>query len=164
LAEMRSEVDANQIDATPDEEVRVCLFRINEDSYAIPVSLLTEIISPQKLFPVPTTPQHVLGVINLRGNIVPIVDIRPALSLPRTSEQGQIAILKHGTITLGIVVDDVSEVIGVPAGNLLPLPAESAVQSSGRSRSRFVQAVIQRPNGVAALLNVEKIIDEIKLT
>lgn len=164
MAEMRSDVTANTIEATPDAEIRVCLFRIGEESYAIPVAMLTEIISPQKLFPVPTTPQHVLGVINLRGNIVPIVDIRPALSLPRQSEPGQIAILKNGSMMLGIVVDDVSEVIAVAESKLMALPSENALQPSGKSRSRFVQAVIQRERGAAALLNVEKIIDEIKLS
>jgi chemotaxis signal transduction protein len=160
---MRSDAAANTNEVMPGEEIRVCLFRIGEDSYAIPVGMLTEIIIPQKLFPVPTTPQHVLGIINLRGNIVPIVDIRPVLSLPHQSEPGQIAILKHGSITLGIVYDDVSEVVAVPESSLLAIPAESALQSPGKNRSRFALALIPREHGAAALLNVEKIIDEIKL-
>ncbi len=167
MADMRSEVAANsnevKPEVAPEEEIRVCLFRIGEDSYAIPVSMVTEIITPQKLFPVPTTPKHVLGIINLRGNIVPIVDIRPVLSLPRQSEPGQVAILKHGAITLGIVVDDVSEVVAVPESSLMPIPAENA-QSSGKSRSRFALALVPREHSVAALLNVEKIIEEIKLS
>lgn len=165
MADMSSDAVVNSDEVLPGEEVRVCLFRIGEDSYAIPVGMLTEIIIPQKLFPVPTTPQHVLGVINLRGNIVPIVDIRPVLSLPRQSDPGQIAILKHGSITLGIVVDDVSEVVAVPESSLMAIPAENALQSSGgRNRSRFALALVPREHGVAALLNVEKIIDEIKLS
>lgn len=164
MADMRSNGVANANEAMPGEVIRVCLFRIGEDSYAIPVDLLTEIITPQKLFPVPTTPQHVLGIINLRGNIVPIVDIRPVLSLPRQSEPGQIAILKHGPITLGIVVDDVSEVVAVPESSLMAIPAENALQPSGKNRSRFALALIPREHSVAALLNVEKIIDEIKLS
>ena len=164
MADLRSDEAANANEVLPGEEIRVCLFRIGEDSYAIPVELLTEIIIPQRLFPVPTTPQHVLGIINLRGNIVPIVDIRPALSLPRQSEPGQIAIIKHGSITLGIVVDDVSEVVGVPESSLMAIPAENALQSSGKNRSRFALALIPREQSVAALLNIEKIIDEIKLS
>ena len=167
MADMHSDAAANSNEVMPEvmpgEEIRVCLFRIGEDSYAIPVGMLTEIIIPQKLFPVPTTPPHVLGIINLRGNIVPIVDIRPVLSLPRQSEPGQIAILKHGSITLGIVVDDVSEVVAVPESSLMAIPAESALQSTGKNRSRFALALIPREHSVAALLNVEKIIDEIKL-
>jgi purine-binding chemotaxis protein CheW len=161
---MHSDAAANTSEVMPGEEIRVCLFRIGEDSYAIPVGMLTEIIIPQKLFPVPTTPQHVLGIINLRGNIVPIVDIRPVLSLPQKFKPGQIAIIKHGSIVLGIVVDDVSEVVAVPESSLMAIPAENALQQSGKSRSRFTLALIPREHGAAALLNVERIIEEIKLS
>ena len=83
MAEIDTDVSAGVTHEIREEEIRVCLFSMGEDLYAIPVELLTEIIISQKIFPVPTTPPHVLGVMNLRGNIVPIVDIRAALSLPR---------------------------------------------------------------------------------
>ncbi len=162
MAENDKEVTADVIEVVPEEEIRVCLFSMGDDLYAIPVELLTEIIISQKIFPVPTTPPHVLGVINLRGNIVPIVDIRPALSLPRQSLPNQIAILKNENITLGIVVDNVSEVISVPMSSILAIPAETNPQA-GKSRSRFLKSIIQREAGVAALLDVEQIIQEIRL-
>ncbi len=163
MAEIHSDVAADVIDVMPEEEIRICLFSIGEDSYAIPVDALTEIIIPQKIFPVPTTPNHVLGVINLRGSIVPIVDIRPVFSLPQQTVPGQIAIIKHAHITLGIGVDAVSEVVSVPMSSLLALPAEHAVQQAKTGRSRFLKAIIQREAGVSALLDIEKIFDAIKL-
>jgi purine-binding chemotaxis protein CheW len=163
LAEIDNDVAAEVIDAVPEEELRVCLFSMGDDLYAIPVELLTEIIISQKIFPVPTTPPHVLGVINLRGNIVPIVDIREALSLSRPSIPGQIAIVRHGSLTLGIVVDNVSEVVGVPLSSVLAMPAETGSQA-GKNRARFLKSVIQRGGRAAALLDVEKIIEEIRLT
>jgi purine-binding chemotaxis protein CheW len=147
----------------PEEEIRLCLFSIGGDNYAIPVDLLTEIIISQKIFPVPTTPSHVLGVINLRGSIVPIVDIRPALSLPPLSAPGQIAILKQGTLTLGIVVDSVSEVVGVPESSVQEIPADYGARP-GKNRSRFVKAIVQRGQDVSALLNIERLVEEIRLT
>jgi len=163
LAQFDNDVTADAIDVLPEEEMRICLFSMGEDSYAIPVDLLTEIIISQKVFPVPTTPSHVLGVINLRGNIVPIVDIRPALSLPVQSTPSQIAIVKHDTMTLGIVVDNVSEVVGVPESSVQAIPADNSAQG-GRSRSRFLSGIVQRGQNVSALLNIERIIEEIKLT
>ncbi len=162
MAERNDEVAADVIDVLPEEEIRVCLFSMGEDLYAIPVETLTEIIISQKIFPVPTTPPHVLGVINLRGNIVPIVDIRSALSLPRQATTGQIVIIKQGATTLGIVVDSVSEVIAVPLSRILAIPADTSGQP-GKSRSRFLKSIIQREGGMAALLDVEKIVAEIKL-
>jgi purine-binding chemotaxis protein CheW len=162
LAEIDNDVAADVIDVMPEEELRVCLFSMGEDLYAIPVEMLTEIIISQKIFPVPTTPPHVLGVINLRGNIVPIADIRSALSLPRQSTPGQIAIIKQGAVILGIVVDNVSEVIAVPEHSVLPIPADAGGEA-GKSRSRFLKGIIQREGGVAALLDVKRIFEEIKL-
>jgi chemotaxis signal transduction protein len=163
LAVVDNDVTADVPDVQPEEEFRICLFSIGEDTYAIPVDVLTEIIIPQKIFPVPTTPSHVLGIINLRGNIVPIVDIRPALSLPPQSATGQIAILKHGSMMLGIVVDNVSAVLGVPLSSIQALPAETGTRQGARGRSRFLQGIIQQEQGVAALLNIERLIDEISL-
>jgi purine-binding chemotaxis protein CheW len=164
LAEIDSDAIVDVKDMQPEEEIRVCLFSIGEDTYAIPVELLTEIIIPQKIFPVPTAPAHVLGVINLRGNIVPIVDIRQTLSLSQQSTAAsQIAVVKHGTIIIGVVVDSVSEVISVPVSSMLTIPADYGGQA-GRNRSRFFKGIIQRENGLAALLNIERIIDEIKFT
>jgi purine-binding chemotaxis protein CheW len=164
LAEIDSDVTVDVKDAEPDEEMRVCLFSIGEDTYAIPVELLTEVIIPQKIFPVPTTPSHVLGVINLRGNIVPIVDIRQALSLPpQAVAAGQIAVVRHGAVTFGIAVDNVSAVTSVPVSSVLTIPAEFGAQA-GRIRSRFFRGIIQRETGLAALLNIERLFEEIRLT
>ena len=164
MADNRSDAAADVIDVMAEEEVRVCLFSIGEDIYAIPVEALTEIIIQQKIFPVPTTPGHVLGVINLRGNIVPIVDIRPVLSLPQRSASGQIAILKHNQIPLGIIVDAVEEVASIPKSRFLEVPPEHALQQAGKSRNRFLKSVIQRESGVAALLDVDKVFEAIRLT
>ncbi|MEK6742748.1 MAG: chemotaxis protein CheW [Nitrospirota bacterium] len=166
MADINTEVTAEVLQhATAEEEVRICLFSISGDTYAVTVDLLAEIIIPQKVFPVPTTPSHVIGIINLRGNIVPIVDIRPALSLPSSTVLNQVAIIRHEQMTIGIVVDAVADVISVPLSSVLPLPAEIAVQESDtKSRSRYLKAIVQRPNGVAALLNIDRLLETIRLS
>ena len=163
MAELDNDVTADVLDIIPEEELRICLFSIGEDLYAIPVEMLTEIIVLQKIFPVPTTPPHVLGVINLRGNIVPIVDIRPALEVPFQGKPGQIAIIRRGSLNIGIIVDNVYEVVAVPERSILDIPSDSGTQA-GNDRSRFLKGAIQRESGVAALLDIEQIFEEIKLT
>lgn len=163
MTDKTSDVTADVVDVAAEELFRVCLFRIGEDHYAIPVETLTEIITPPKIFPVPTTPGHVLGVINLRGNIIPVVDIRPVLSLPQDRGMGQIAILRYNQIPMGIGVDAVIEIASIPKSRFLDIPAEHALQQSGTPLNRFMKAIIQRENGVAALLDVERIFDAIKL-
>lgn len=148
-----------------EEDVRICLFTVGGDSYAVTVDTLVEIIIPQKIFPVPTTPAHVLGVINLRGNIVPVVDIRPILALPPAEGISQIAIIRENQTTLGLAVDTVTEVIAVPPSSILPLPAEAAAHESGtKSRSRYLRAIVQRADGVAALLNIDRTLEALSLS
>jgi purine-binding chemotaxis protein CheW len=166
LADIDTDVTAEVVKhATAEEEVRICLFSISGDTYAVTVDILAEIIIPQKIFSVPTTPSHVIGIINLRGNIVPIVDIRPALSLPVSAGANQIAIIRYNQMTLGILVDTVAEVISVPLSSILPLPADVAIQESGaKNRSRYLNAIIQRQSGVAALLNIDRLLEAIRLS
>ena len=166
MADIVTDVTAEVLQhANAEEEVRICLFSISGDTYAVTVDILAEIIIPQKIFSVPTTPSHVIGIINLRGNIVPIVDIRPALSLPVTAGSNQIAIIRYNQMTLGILVDAVAEVISVPLSSVLPLPAEVAVQEAGaKNRSRYLTAIIQRQSGVAALLNIDRLLEAVRLT
>ena len=166
MAELDTNVTAEVVQhAIAEEEVRICLFSISGDTYAVTVDVLAEILILQKIFPVPTTPSHVVGIINLRGNIVPIVDIRPALNLPASPGANQVAIIRYGQMILGIVVDAVAEVVSVPLSSVLPLPAEVAVQDAGaKSRSRYLRAIIQRPGGVAALLNIDRLLEAIRLS
>jgi len=165
LADMDTDVTAEVVPhATAEEEVRICLFSISGDTYAVTVDVLAEILIPQKIFPIPTTPPHVIGVINLRGNIVPIVDIRPSLSLPASAGANQVAIIRHNQMTIGILVDSVAEVTSVPLGSVLPMPAEVSTQDAGtKNRSRYLKAIIQRPNGVVALLNIDRLFEAIRL-
>ena len=166
MAELDTNVTAEVVQhAIAEEEVRICLFSISGDTYAVTVDLLAEILIPQKVFPVPTTPSHVVGIINLRGNIVPIVDIRPALNLPASPDAKQVAIIRYNQMILGIVVDTVAEVVSVPLSSVLPLPAEVAIQDAGaKGRSRYLRAIIQRPGGVAALLNIDRLLEAIRLS
>jgi purine-binding chemotaxis protein CheW len=166
LADIETDVHTEPASRTPaDEEVRICLFSICGDGYAVTVDTVVEILIPQKVFPVPTAPPYVLGVINLRGNIVPVVDIRPVLSLSPSDGINQIAVIRQNQIMIGIAVDSVSEVIAVPLESVLPLPAEVAAQDAGaRNRSRYLRALIQRPGGVAALLNMERVVEAISLS
>jgi purine-binding chemotaxis protein CheW len=166
LADIGTDVTAEVVQpAIAEEEVRICLFSICGDTYAVTVDILAEILIPQKIFSVPTTPSHVIGIINLRGNIVPIVDIRPALSLPVSTGASQIAVIRYDQMTLGILVDTVAEVISVPLSSILPLPADVAFQDSGaKNRSRYLKAMIQRQSGVASLLNIDLLLEAIRLS
>lgn len=163
MAEIDKEAALDAVEAIPEEEARLCFFTIGEDTYTLPVEMLTEIIIPQKIFPVPTTPPQVLGVINLRGNIVPIVDIRHVLDLPKTTHPTQTAIVRHGQMVVGLMVDSVTEVASVPVSSLLAVPPEIGGSGHAAGRHRFFKAVVQRELGAAALLDMDRLLEALRI-
>jgi chemotaxis signal transduction protein len=87
------------------------------------------------------------------------------MSLPPQTGVNQIAIIRRDQMTIGVVVDAVSEVAGVPKSSVMAMPAElGAKDPAVRSRSRFIKAVIRREDGVAALLDIDRLIEAIRLS
>src|SRR5579862_1903664 len=97
---------------------------IGDEIYAFSIGCINSIIMPQAITRVPRTPSYVLGVMNLRGRIVPIVDLRKRFGLPPapadTQHQQRIVIVEIEGISAGLVVDAVSEVLRMPSSRIEP--------------------------------------------
>jgi purine-binding chemotaxis protein CheW len=105
-------------------EIQVACFRLGEDIYAVDIMRIREIIRPQKLAALPKAPVFMEGVLNLRGVVIPVVDLRKRFDMPPREDDRnrRLLILALAGCTLGIVVDEVTEVITVPVANLKPPP------------------------------------------
>lgn len=105
-------------------EIQVACFTLLDDLYAIDIMRIIEIIRPQKLTALPKAPAFIDGVINLRGTVIPVVDLRKRFDMPRRdpSESTRLLIIRIAGQSLGLVVDDVTEVITVPAKEIKPPP------------------------------------------
>ena len=114
---------ATQSHATLDDLQVVCL-QLGSERYGLDIARVYEIIRHQPITAVPSAPPFVEGVINLRGRIVPIVDLRARFGLGRTdaTKATRIMVVDAG-VMVGLVVDGVSEVLMVPAGAIEPTPA-----------------------------------------
>ena len=108
-------------------EIQVACFRLQDDLYAVDIMRIKEIIRPQKLTPLPQAPSFVDGIINLRGAVIPVVDLRKRFNMParEVSMSTRLLIVRLSGQTLGLVVDDVTEVITVPVNDINPPPAVS---------------------------------------
>jgi len=107
-------------------EIQVACFRLNDDLYAADIMRIKEIIRPQKLTPLPQAPAFIDGIINLRGAVIPVVDLRKRFDMPaRETMATRLLIVRLSGQTLGLVVDDVTEVITVPVKDIKPPPAVS---------------------------------------
>ncbi len=109
------------------KEIQVACFRLKDDLYAVDIMRIKEIIRPQKLTALPQSPPFIDGVINLRGSVIPVVDLRKRFDMPtrETTASTRLLIVRLTAQTIGLVVDDVTEVITVPIKDIKPPPAVS---------------------------------------
>ncbi len=139
-------------------ERKVLTFTIGRESFALVIDGIKEIIEYSGVTRVPMTPAHLRGVINLRGSVVPVVDLAIWLGRPGSSVGRRTCIVvvevEHGDeITdIGLVVDAVTEVLDIDAADITPAPsfgttiASEFIAGMGRVKGRFV--VILHPQRV----------------
>ncbi len=103
---------------------QLCTFRVGGEDYAIDIMRLREIITPLPVTPVPRAPSFVEGVIRLRGDVIPILDVRRRLGLPVTppTRKTKVLIVHVAGRRLGLIVDEVTEVLRLPRAEIRPAP------------------------------------------
>lgn len=132
LSEMESwetSPDAQRMDLAAsepgDDEVQVVVFRLEQAEFGVPIDAVQEIVRiPERLTQIPQAPSFVEGVINLRGTVLPVVDLRRRLGLPPVarSDRQRIMVFCLEEQRTGFIVDAVSEVLKIPAAALQPVP------------------------------------------
>jgi len=134
---------------------RFLTFDIGNNDYGIEICYITEIIGIQPITEIPGMPKYLKGVINLRGTVVPVVDVRIRFEMPeRKYDEKTCVIIVHINDTdIGLVVDDVSEVVDIPEHNILPPPAVN----KGRA-SRFINGMGKIDERVSILLDINKLL------
>ncbi len=111
-------------EAAADDLVQLCTFRVGGEDYAVDIMRVREIVKPLPITPVPRAPAFVDGVVRLRGEVIPVVDVRKRFGLPATppGRRSKHLIVKLAGRRLALVVDEVSEVLRIPRGELRPAP------------------------------------------
>jgi len=106
------------------DRVQLCTFRIGGEDYALDIMRVKEIIQPQPITPVPRAPAFVEGVVRLRGEVIPVVDVRKRFGLapaPATRKTKFLVVQVAGR-RLGLVVDEVCEVLRLARADIRPPP------------------------------------------
>jgi len=138
-------------------EDQVVVFQLSEQTYGIDIASVYEIIRMEKITRVPRTPDFVEGVINLRGRIIPVIDLCKRFNLPDSEKTGssRIIIVDVDGNTVGMIVDAVSEVIRVPVGSIEPPPA----MIHGIDAA-YLKGIAILDSRLIILLNLEKMLYE----
>ena len=108
-----------------DRELHIVGFRVGRETYGVPITSLHEIVRVPEITAVPDAPTYMEGVINLRGKIVSVIDLRKRFAEKRidTGRQNRILVVEHHGRLAGLIVDSASEVLKIPASDVEPPPA-----------------------------------------
>ncbi len=132
-------------------------FFLGDEEYGLEILTVQEIIGMMDITPVPQTPDYIQGVINLRGKVIPIVDLRTKFMMPgadRTSETC-IIVVQANSIQTGIVVDKVSEVLDIP-GNAI----EDAPAFGSDVRTDYILGIGKSEDRVKLLLDIDRVLGD----
>ncbi len=149
-------------DTDAQELIQLCIFELSDRIFGLSIFDVQEIwdMEEAEITPVPSTPHFLCGVINLRGNIAPVVDVREILQLPvkERTRDSRIMILNIKTTRVGILVDAINEVTHIEKHVLQP----ESVQV-GLSDGRFIRNIIQYSDGFLILLDLDQLYQAIQL-
>ncbi len=164
MAKLSVKQDQILTDLGLDLEGKYLTFILEEEEYGVEILKVQEIIQMQKVTPVPGSPDFFRGVINLRGKVIPIVELRkkflmePALDTEKTAIIVMLITNGDSSMTMGIIIDDVKEVLDVTASSIEKTPSLGGSIDTG-----FIMGICKYENGVKMLLDIDKAIstDEI---
>ncbi|MBO8126058.1 MAG: chemotaxis protein CheW [Firmicutes bacterium] len=141
-------------------EIQLVVFKLNDEEYGVPVQNVQEIIRMTQITKIPKTPKHVTGVINRRGDIIPIVDLKNFFELETSDadDDTRIVVVEVGDKILGVIVDHVSEVLRLPEDAIEPPP-----RLSERAEAAYFAGIGKQGDRLIMLLDLPKIVPDFEL-
>lgn len=139
------------------EVIQWVTFRLAEETYGINVMEVQEVLRVSEIAPVPGAPHYVLGIINLRGNVVTVIDTRIRLGLTTTevTDSTRIVIIEGAKHVVGILVDCVAEVVDLPMSEV-----ESAPSVGNDESAKYIQGVASRDSELLILVDLNKLLTD----
>lgn len=132
--------------------IRYLCFGLGSEEFAIPLLSVKEVIGLPEITSVPQTPAHFLGVMNLRGSVISVMDLRLKLGIKSASQQETtVIILDLGDYQLGVVVDRVNAVLPLTAEQIGPKPVVESSKST-----EYITGVFRKEERLVLLLDIAK--------
>lgn len=132
-------------------------FKLQEETYGINVMQVQEVLRYTEIAPVPGSPDYVLGIINLRGNVVTVIDTRSRFGLEpaEVTDNTRIVIIEAEKQVIGILVDSVAEVVYLKSSDIDTAPNVGTDESA-----RFIQGVSNRDGELLILVDLNKLLSD----
>ncbi len=145
-----------------DHEGKFLTFILGNEEYGIEILKVREIMGIMEITPVPQTPDYMKGVINLRGKVIPIIDLRLKFAMPEVEHTKETCIIvaEVGTAQVGVIVDSVSEVTDIKGEDI-----EEAPSFGQGIDTRFIMGLGKTKKKIVILLDIERVLvtEELKM-
>ncbi len=144
-------------------EKQYVIFKLEDEKYGVDISGVSSIAERMEITPIPDSPATIAGMINLRGEIIPVVDLKKRFNIKINSEEsasknGRILIYNTSTRDIGFIVDDASQVLHFNEDDI----ESSEAILSGESK-KFIAGIGKNDNDIYILLDFDKILSEEEL-
>ncbi|QOP43065.1 purine-binding chemotaxis protein CheW [Sulfurimonas sediminis] len=138
-----------------DDVVQLVGFVIGDEEYAVPILSIQEIIKPFPWTRVPQVPKYVLGVFNLRGSVIPLIDLRTKFGLPpkKQSEDTRFIVMRNGSDVAGFVIDRLTMAIRIKKENVGPPP------DTVNGDDTIIDGVGKQADKIITILKVNKLLE-----
>jgi purine-binding chemotaxis protein CheW len=140
-----------------DEVLQWVTYRLGDETYGINVMQVQEVLRHTEIAPVPGAPEYVLGIINLRGNVVTVIDTRTRFGLAPAdiTDSTRIVIIESDEQVVGILVDSVAEVVYLRSSEIDVAPNVGTDESA-----KFIQGVSNRDGELLILVDLNKLLSD----
>ncbi|WKE66764.1 chemotaxis protein CheW [Gallaecimonas kandeliae] len=154
---MSNKQQLSKVAEANDQVLQWVTFQLDNETYGINVMQVQEVLRYSDIAPVPGAPDYVLGIINLRGNVVTVIDTRARFGLPpaEVSDQSRIVIIEADKEVIGILVDAVAEVVYLKRSDIEVAPNVGTEESA-----KFIQGVSNREGELLILVDLNKMLTD----
>lgn len=157
---MTDTIDKDFETAEDTQKGRFLTFLVDRETYGIEIKYVTEIIGIQPITKIPELPEYIKGVINLRGKIIPVMDVRLRFKKePKDyNDRTCIIVVEFNDISIGLIVDNVSEVLAIPDENIVEPP-----KMNKDFYNKYIKNIGKVGNDVKLILDCSKLLSEEQL-
>ena len=156
MEELSQEFLENEEDTQKDKYL---IFSIGKESYGIDIKYVIEIIGIEPITEVPELPDYVKGVINLRGKIIPVMDVRLKFKKEEKEYDSRtcIIVVEVESISIGLIIDRVLEVANIEENNISPPPK---INKNNNNANKYIKGIGKAVNKVMLLIDCNKLLEE----
>lgn len=130
-------------------------FSLGKEDYAIPLLMVREVISVPDTTPIPKSPNHFLGIMNLRGQVISVVDLRKKLKIEAKQDKEEaVIIVDIGGMNIGVVVDSINKVLAFSSDEVSEMP-----EVENQINTHFIFGIYKKENSLTILLDIAKVLD-----